>query len=126
LSFLLTTTKIVKEKMSTSSKIPKKPVLDNPTETTFTAEWEPVEGAKAYKVYVREYPKPWESAEVLDVSGNKAETTLVEGRFPTSTYQVRIVAVFEDGSLSQPSEEATVDTAVSNCVPEKKNKCVIM
>ena len=84
-----------------------------------------MEGAKSYKVYVREFPKEWSTAEVLDVPGNKAETTLVENRFPTSTYQVRVVAVFEDGSLSPPSEEATVDTAVSNCVPEKKNKCVI-
>ena len=105
---------------------PGKPVLDNPTESTFSAQWEAVEGAKSYKVYVREYPKPWETAEVIDVPhGNKAETTLIEDRFPTSTYQVRIVAVFEDGTMSPPSEEATVDTAVSNCAPEKKNKCVV-
>ena len=107
------------------SKAPKRPVLDNPTETTFTAEWEPVEGAKGYKVFVREYPKEWSTAEVIEVKGNKAETTLVENRFPTSTYQVRVVAIFEDGTESPPSEEATVDTAVANCAPEKKNKCAI-
>lgn len=89
-------------------------------------QWTAVEGAVSYKVYVREFPKPWEEAEVIDVQhGNKAETTLIEDRVPTSTYQVRVVAVFADGSLSQPSEEATVDTAVGNCVPEKKNKCVV-
>ena len=107
------------------AQVPKKPVLDNPTETTFTAEWEPVEGAVSYKVFVREYPKEWSTAMMMQVTGNKAETTLIENLVPTSTYQVRVAAIFADGSESAPSEEATVDTAVSNCVPEKKNKCVI-
>lgn len=110
------------------SSIPPRPRLDNPTESTFTADWDPVEGAKSYKVYVREFPKPWEQAECMDVSsGNKAEHTVIEGRFPTSTYQVRYQAVFADGTLGPFSEEATVDTAVSDCVPggEKKKNCVI-
>ena len=109
-----------------SDKVPSKPILDNPTESNFTAEWEEVPGAVSYKVVVREFPKPWEQAEIISVPhGNKAEKTIVEGRYPTSTYQVRIIAVFEDGSESPPSQEAMVDIAVSNCVPEKKNKCSI-
>lgn len=107
---------------------PPRPKLDNPTESTFSAEWEEIVGAKSYRVFVREFPKPWEQAEMLEVPhGNRAEHTVIEGRFPTSTYQVRYQAVFQDGSLGPFSEEATVDTAVSDCVPGsgEKKKCVI-
>jgi hypothetical protein len=52
--------------------------------------------------------------------------TLIEGRFPTSTYQVRIAAIFSDGSVSECGPEATVDTSVSDCVPGEKKRCVMM
>jgi hypothetical protein len=34
------------------SRIPGKPSLDNPTESTFTAEWPPVNDAVGYKVEI--------------------------------------------------------------------------
>jgi hypothetical protein len=106
---------------------PGRPRLDNPTENSFTAEWDPVPGAVSYKLFVREYPKEWEKAEVISITEAKLNTT-IEDRFPTSTYQLRVVAVMADGTETAPSEEATVDTAVGNCAPkaDEKKKCVIM
>lgn len=100
--------------------------LDNPTEHSFSVSWDPFPNAKGYKLIVREFPKEWSTAEVIVVEGNATRMEVVEGRFPTSTYQVRLVAVLQDGSDSPPSDEATIDTAVANCTPEKKSsKCTI-
>ena len=106
--------------------------MDDPTETSFSVAWDPVAGAVSYKIYVREFPKEWDTAEVVAVTDAKQVAdarVVVEERFPTSTYQIRVAAVFADGKESEPSEEATIDTAVGNCVPkseQEKKKCVVM
>ena len=107
---------------------PGKVRLDNPTENTFTAEWDPVPGASAYKLIVREYPKDWATAEVILINDGSCKLSVVEGRFPTSTYQVRLVVVDATGKDSEPSEETTIDTAVGNCAPDtgaNRKKCSI-
>ena len=120
---------------------PGKVRLDNPTENTFTCEWDLVPGAKAYKLQVRcptrpltlpdqvrEYPKDWSTAEVILVNDGTTKLTVVEGRFPTSTYQVRLVVVDASGTDSEPGDETTIDTAVGNCAPDagSKKKCAVM
>jgi len=53
---------------------------------------------------------------------------VVEGRFPTSTYQVRLVVIDANGVDSEAGEETTIDTAVGNCAPDAgpKKKCSVM
>lgn len=86
----------------------------------------------AYRLYVREFPKEWETAEMVEVKEARAVTdhaAVIEDRLPTSTYQLRVVAVFADGTTSEPSEEATIDTAVGNCAPKAdapSKKCCVM
>jgi len=125
---------------------PGKVRLDNPTENTFTCEWDPVPGATAYKLIVREvgrlllgaairradslvqYPKEWSTAEVIVINDGSSKLSVVEGRFPTSTYQVRLVVVDANGVDSEPGEETTIDTAVGNCAPDpsERKKCAVM
>ena len=110
-----------------TSTAPGKPRCDNPTETSIDVQWDPVEGATGYKIVVREFPKDWSEARIVEVPAGQVSSTLtVDELAPTSTYQVRIVAVTAAGD-SEPSPEFTIDTAVGNCVPdkEKKNKCVV-
>ena len=136
-----TTPKLVLSAVDSSKRVlasplqmtaPERPSCENPTEISIDVVWKKVPDATAYKVVYREFPKPWETAKVLSFSlGELTETdsgysTTVEELAPTSTYQVRLVAVFADGKESEPSEETTVDTQVGNCLPEKKEKkCVI-
>jgi hypothetical protein len=65
---------------------------------------------------------------VILVDDGSSKLSVVEGRFPTSTYQVRLVVIGANGEESEPSEETTIDTAVANCAPDSgaKKKCAVM
>ena len=81
---------------------------------------------KEYKILIREIPKDWDVARILET--DVAECTLeVEDLYPTSTYQFKIQGLKEDGSWTELSPAATIDTAVANCGPDgKKKRCVVM
>jgi hypothetical protein len=78
---------------------------------------------------VREFPKPWEQARRIDLPGSASEHT-VEGLFPTSTFEFRIVAVGADGARSAPGPATSADTLAAGCTPKgegkKKEKCAVM
>ena len=77
---------------------------------------------------MREYPKDWSTAEIIVINDGSTKLSVVEGRFPTSTYQVRLIIVDASGVDSEPGEETTIDTAVGNCAPDTgaKKKCTLM
>jgi hypothetical protein len=78
---------------------------------------------------VREFPKPWEQARRIDLPGSASEHT-VEGLFPTSTFEFRLVAVGADGARSAPGPATSADTLAAGCTPKgegkKKEKCAVM
>jgi len=56
--------------------------------TTIMAHWKPVEGAEAYILLIREFPKPWSEARRVRIEAKEVESGNFEVKdlFPTSTY----------------------------------------
>jgi hypothetical protein len=111
-----------------SAHAPPRVYVNDPKHTSLHAWWEPpaavvrgagsagVAGITGLRLCVREFPKPWAQARVVDVPPTATEAT-VTGLYPTSTYQLRLAYVLADGTVSAPGQEETADTAAAGCVP---------
>jgi hypothetical protein len=107
----------------------------------------PPKGVTSIRLYVREFPKDWETAKILDFpvqrtisntddeSGKvSVQTAKVTGLFPTSTVECRMAYQFESGELSECGPATSVDTLAAGCTPssesdeqtrKNKKKCTI-
>ena len=106
-------------------------LLDETSETSVTVAWAaPPAGAgvAAVRLYVREFPRPWAEARAVDVpvaAGDalppQAQAGLVVGGlFPTSTCELRLAYVFEDGSEGDCGPAVSADTLAAGCTPKAK------
>jgi len=106
-------------------------LLDETSETSVTVAWAaPPAGAgvAAVRLFVREFPRPWAEARAVDVpvaAGDalllQAQAGLVVGNlFPTSTCELRLAYVFEDGSEGDCGPAVSADTLAAGCTPKAK------
>ena len=72
---------------------------------------------------IKEITEEWDAAREL-TTAKGASQAVADGLNPTSTYQFKLIAVNGQGA-SEESEEATFDTQVASCTPDKKSKCAI-
>ena len=105
---------------------PKRPQVNEPTETSARVTWEPIDGATGYVDLSKEVPEEWSEALRTTVGVDQNCTVVVEGLSPTSTFQFKLIAVNGDGE-SDPSDETVIDTLVANCGPnDSKSKCTLL
>jgi hypothetical protein len=97
---------------------PPKLYTNNPTETSIHVWWQgPLpQGVLRQELVVREFPKPWDEARLLDVGASSEHT--VTGLFPTSTFQFRMLYVLEDGTRTPPGPTTDCDTLAAGCAPK--------
>jgi hypothetical protein len=111
---------------------PPKLFTNNPTETSIHVWWqEAAPSGIKQQLVVREFPKPWSEARVIDVESASAYT--VTGLFPTSTFEFRLQYVLADGTTTPPGPTIACDTLAAGCTPKddgaggdkKRNGCVV-
>ena len=106
----------------------------------------PPQGVISIRLYVREFPKDWETAKTLDfpvkssVSSDETsqvvlQTAKVTGLFPTSTVECRMAYQFASGEFSECGPAISIDTLAAGCTPssesdenekkKKKKKCAV-
>ena len=103
----------------------------------------PPKGVTSIRLYVREFPKDWETAKILDFPVQRADdesgkvilqTAKVTGLFPTSTVECRMAYQIESGEFSDCGPATSVDTLAAGCTPssesdeqtrKNKKKCTI-
>ena len=76
-----------------------------------------------FRLRFKEIMDEWDNARELATEKGASQAT-ADGLNPTSTYQFKLIAVNEQGA-SEESDEATFDTQVASCTPDRKSKCVI-
>ena len=96
-------------------------VVGEAGECSVTLRWDATEGATGYKIMVTDFGSDEFAAEhVFDAATLEAE---IDGLYPTSTFQFRLVVLNEDGE-SEPSGACDVDTAVVDpTVPRGSISC---
>jgi hypothetical protein len=81
--------------------------------------------SQRYRFEYKEIVQKWEDAKQIETKENDREIVF-ENLNPTSSYEFRIYQVFPDGTLSEPSEIAAVDTDVPGCTPGPKCYCSVL
>lgn len=108
---------------------------NDPKETSINVWWQDAAPAGVVKqqICVREFPKPWAEARIVDVDP-AAKSHTVTGLFPTSTFEFRMQYALADGSTTPPGPSVAADTLAAGCAPKeegkdgsggKKNGCII-
>eukprot|EP00937_MAST-01D_sp_MAST-1D-sp2_P006543 g6543.t1 len=87
------------------------------TETEITVKWD-AKSDETYKVRFKEITEEWDAAREVATEAGVSQAT-AGGLNPTSTYQFKLVAINASGA-SEESEDATFDTQVASCTPERK------
>ena len=107
-------------------------VHDETGETSLTLSWPtPPAGAgvQSLRLFVREFPKPWEQARVVELPLEPADAEaaarrlfVVGGLFPTSTFELRLAYVFAGGEVGEPGPAASGDTLAAGCTPKAEKE----
>ena len=89
-------------------------------------------GVAAMRLFVREFPKPWAEARVIDLplagggaaggGGGDAASAVVSGLFPTASFELRMAYVFADGRVGEAGPELSADTLAAGCTPKAEEK----
>lgn len=115
---------------------PRAPYTRDPHETSLCVWWQASSPSDApatatgYRLLVREFPKPWATATIVDVPLTQTEH-VASGLSPTSTYEFKLAFLFSDGSTSPCSDAVAADTLAAGCVPkdekekQAKGQCVL-
>lgn len=82
-----------------------------------------------YILFWKEYGSDWAQAESTRFKGDALKSkdgyVFVEANpcLPAVTYEVRMVGVDSDGSMSDPGRTMTVDTVTPGCGPSESTGC---
>jgi hypothetical protein len=96
------------------------------------------------RIYVREFPKDWDTAKTYDFPIQKlssdnssqvvVQTAKISGLFPTSTVECKMAYLFNSGKVSECGPSTSIDTLAAGCTPssedsdgkaKQKKKCII-
>lgn len=102
-----------------AAPVPPRLFTNDPKETSIHVWWQASapDGVTRQQLVVREFPKPWAEARVIDIEPSVKEST-VTGLFPTSTFEFRLRYVLTDGSTTEPGPTVTADTLAAGCAPK--------